>query len=122
MEVRKRFRTPCDKNTIWKKIEKVVELWCDCIDKEMVQEFQLVTFKKLLMGSLLVEHNEGRCIKLFKEMYNGERRLEYTLLRRAMDFSGIPENCMSNKIRRITVYPSGALKIEYAGKKQAEWQ
>ena len=116
------LKAPCDKNTIWKKLERVVELWSSCIDQEMVQDFQLVTFKKLLMGSLIVEHNEGGSIKLFKEVYNGDRRVEYTLLRRAMDFSGIPENCMSCRIRRITVYPSGALKIEYAGKKQAEWE
>lgn len=116
------LRTLCDKNTAWEKIAIAVELWQSCIDESMVREYQLTSFRKFLMGLLIVEHDEGKPIKLFKELYNGDRQIEYTLLRRAMDFSGIPERCMSGKIKRITLYPNGSLKVEYAGQRRAVWK
>ena len=117
-----RLKVQCDKNTVWKKAEEVTQLWVECIDTNMIQPEQVKTFRKWLMGMLMVQHDEGKPIKLFKELYNGDRQIEYTLLRRAMDFSGIPERCMSGKIKRITLYPNGSFKVEYAGQKRAVWK
>lgn len=114
------LQVKCDKNIAWKQIEIAVELWAECIDMALVTDEQLRTFKKILLGALMVEHNNGAPIKLFKEVYNGDRKVEYTLFRKALDFSGISIRSVSNRIRRMTIYPSGALKVEYADKR-VEW-
>jgi len=64
-----------------------------------------------LLGYLVVAHDKGERIKLFTAYKRGE----YTtsLLRKALDVTGIPVYSLNDEIRCITIYPSGDLKIEF---------
>ena len=116
------LKVPCDKNTAWVKLKTVVELLCECIDKNQIQERQLETFRDSLMGSLMVEHDKGNPIHLFKGLVNSQGKVEYAVLRKAMDLAGISEHVMSDTIKRITVYPNGAFAIEYEGQDTPVWR
>jgi len=114
------LRIPCDKNHIWNKIVLAVEIWGDCINKEAIKPEQITRFKELLIGFLMVEHDKGYEIKLCPEMISGDC-LQYTLLRSALDFSGIGIRHVSGRIKRMTIYPDGTLKVEYRERRRAEW-
>lgn len=111
-EEAKQLRVLCDKNEIWPKLELAVAIWGCCIDKTKVNTGQLVRFREVLLGMLLVEHDKGIPVKLFKDFGQDGVRM-YTPLRRAMDFSGVGVDCISDKIRRMTIYPNGMLKVSY---------
>jgi len=119
-EEAKLLRNKCDKNTIWEKIVIAVDLWCDCIDTTIIKPEQVARFRELLIGFLMVEHDKGYEIKLYPEMILGDC-IHYTLLRNALDLSGIGIRHMNRRIKRMTIYPSGTLKIEYRERRKAEW-
>ena len=116
MENSKYLRNLCDKNTAWAKIQVVVNLWVDCIEDSAVGESQIATFKDMLTGFLMVEHDKGEVIKMEKEIFLKDGSVWYCSLRKAMDFSGISRNSFNAKIKRVTIYPSGDLKVEYSDK------
>lgn len=116
-EEAKSLRVRCDKNTIWPKLELVVKLWGDCIDDHVISQEQIVSFKEFLLGALIVEHDKGRIIKLYKDVDEHNVVETYTLLRRAMDLSGIGPRYIIGSVKRVTIYPNGSLKVEYSGGK-----
>ena len=111
------LNTKCDKNTIWPKLTLAVGLWCGCVYTDAVSPELMSAFRDRLLGYLVVAHDKGERIKLFTAYKRGE----YTtsLLRKALDVTGIPVYSLNDDIRCITIYPSGDLKIEF--KNRVEW-
>ena len=106
---------PCDKNHAWEQVSKIVALWINCIDKDVISQKQIDDFKDMLTGLLMVEHDKGETVKMSKADRFCSRD-NYTILRRAMDFGGISVDNMSACIRKICMYPSGDFKVEHADK------
>lgn len=106
------LRVMADKNTIWPKLLLTVRLWSGCIDTRIIVESQIRRFEDLLLGALVVAHDKGNPIKLYRsvdlrhvvETYN-------TPLMWALDMSGIGPKCLGGTIRRTTVYPNGSIKV-----------
>ena len=120
-EQRANLRTMCDKNTVWPKLKLAVRIWGNCISRERVDESQVKKFEEMLLGFLVVEHDNGDIIKVFKEMERGGT-VQYTLLRSALDFSGIGKGEMNDDISRMVIFPNGTIKVEYRDKlKDDEW-
>jgi len=114
----KLLNVKCDKNTIWPKLTMVVSLWCGCMDKNVIDAELMGKFRDRFLGYLVVAHDKGKRIKLCPTNSRGGIE-QYTLLKRAMDVTGISIRDMTDDIRAMTIYPNGTVKIEY--KDATEW-
>jgi len=120
-EEAKKLRVPCDKNKAWVSVWLVVELWAETIIKDSVDVSQVKKFKELLVGFLMVAHDKGEPVRLYKETFDKQGRvIGYTLLRSAIEFAGMTEANFNSEVNRVTLYPSGDIKVK-RGDRSVYW-